>query len=125
MALPPGLAWTEGRKATADSLRVLSVDDLISTSYLSCLTVDFTGWVANIRLFLGQPVNRADQQDHHQYADHVQIHIPPPIHPYAWFITESLSLRCEQPSPRDLAREEFVFSSGGSSRCTVYPNENG
>jgi len=32
MALPPGLAWTEGRKATADSLRVLSVDDLISTS---------------------------------------------------------------------------------------------
>ena len=28
----------------------------------------------------------------------VQIHIPPPIHPYAWFITETLSFRCDQPT---------------------------
>src|ERR1019366_2508404 len=36
----------------------------------------------------------------------VQIHIPPPIHPYALFIIESLSRRYEQPSAPDLAREE-------------------
>ena len=81
MALPPALAWTEGRKATADSLRVFSVDDLTSTGYLSCLTVDFTGWVANIRLFLGQPVNRDDQRDHHQYADH-RPNPHPSAHPF-------------------------------------------
>ena len=42
----------------------------------------------------------------------VHIHIPPPIHPYAWFIIESLSFRYDQPSAPDLAREEYDFSSG-------------
>jgi hypothetical protein len=55
----------------------------------------------------------------------VQIHIPPPIHPYAWFIIEPLSFRYDQPITPDLAREEYDFSSGRSWRRAVYPNATG
>jgi hypothetical protein len=52
----------------------------------------------------------------------VQIHIPPLIHPYAWFIIEPLPFGYDQAIPPDLAREEYGFSSGRSWRCAVYPN---
>lgn len=52
----------------------------------------------------------------------VQIHIPPLIHPYAWFIIEPLPFGYDQAIPTDLAREENGFSSGRSWRCAVYPN---
>jgi hypothetical protein len=47
----------------------------------------------------------------------VQIHIPPPIHPYAWFIIEALSFRYDQPIRPDLAREEYDITSGWSLEC--------
>jgi hypothetical protein len=50
----------------------------------------------------------------------VQIHIPPPIHPYAWFITELPSFRHDHPIRPDLAREEYNLSSGRSWRYAVY-----
>jgi hypothetical protein len=51
----------------------------------------------------------------------VQIHIPPPIHPYAWFIIELPSFHHDKPIRPDLAREEeYDLSSSRSWRCAVY-----